>query len=73
MEKAFQIHLFACVQTLYIDNELKHEESVSSVEPFSLPAGYVGRELQFEVAGNSTVKQVNVATSIEEIYQSNRY
>ena len=52
---------------LYVDGVLRHQQSVVDDEPFALPAGYVGRELQVEVTGNAPVKQINVATSVPEL------
>ncbi len=56
---------------LYVDGELKHQQSVIRSEPFTLPAGYVGHEMQVEVTGNSPVKQLAVASSVTELYAVN--
>lgn len=55
---------------LYVDGVLRHEESITGDEPFTLPAGYRGREMQIEVTGNSPVKQCNISSSITELYSA---
>jgi hypothetical protein len=56
---------------LYADGVLRHQQSISNDEPFTLPSGYTARELQIELIGNSPVMQVSVASSITELYAVN--
>jgi hypothetical protein len=58
---------------LYAKNEqtgawvLKHTKSVSSVDPFWLPAGYVATKFYFEVTGTSTIRSVALAEGVSVI------
>jgi hypothetical protein len=52
---------------LRVDGVVRHQQSVVDSEPFTLPAGYVGREFQVDVVGNASVKQINIASSVPEL------
>ncbi len=52
---------------LYVDGELKHEETVSSDFAFRLPSGYRSNQFQFEVSGTDILQSVSVASSMGEL------
>ena len=53
--------------TLIVDGEVAHVDTVTDSEPFTLPAGYVGREVEVRVQGNTAVKRIAIAGSVQEL------
>jgi hypothetical protein len=51
----------------YADGLLKHTQSVSSRNPFRLPAGFHATDWQIEVSGSGAVQAVALAHSMQEI------
>lgn len=49
------------------DGELKQTRVVSGRDPFPMPAGFMGLEHEFSVAGQVEVVEVALATSVEEL------
>lgn len=52
---------------LYADGVLKHTQTVTSSNPFWLPAGYRARFLEVEITGTAEVLAVHVASSPQEL------
>lgn len=52
---------------LYADGALKHTETVSSREPFSLPSQYLGTVFEIEITGTDQVYEFVAATSADEL------
>jgi hypothetical protein len=55
---------------LYVDGALIHTESVTSSEPFRLPAGYLGVDFQIEVTTTTNIQAVAMAHSMRELAQT---
>lgn len=52
---------------LYADSVLKHTQTVTSSQPFRLPAGYLANDWEIEIVTTSTVYEVSVATTMSEL------
>lgn len=52
---------------LYADGTLKHTQTVTSGDPFRLPAGYRARDYKITLTGNQRIRMVAVAGSIDEL------
>jgi len=55
---------------LYGDGALIHTETVSDDEPFSLPGGVLYQEIEYELIGYVAVKEVRIATSMQELMEA---
>lgn len=49
------------------DGTLRHTQTVTSRNPFRLPAGFMAIDWQFEIEGTGAVQSLSVATSINEL------
>lgn len=54
---------------VYADDVLKFTKNVSNGKPFRLNSGYKSKRYEFQIEGNIPVKQMDVATSVEELMQ----
>ena len=52
----------------YVDDILKHTETVSSNNAFRLPSGFRGRVFEIELTGTSHVDIVTVSSSINQLF-----
>lgn len=52
---------------IWADGALKHTQTVTSAEPFRLPAGFMATDWQIEVSGTQAIQAVIVASSMEEL------
>ena len=52
---------------LYADGALKHTQSVSSSDPFRLPAGFMASTWQMEIEGATPVQGAALGTSMLEL------
>ena len=52
---------------LYGDGTLLHTETVSSDEPFRLPADVLYKKLEYELIGYVPIQEVAISTSVEEL------
>ena len=52
---------------LYVDGELKATRAVVNREPFRLPSGFKGRDVEIELVGSDTVQRVHVSNTIQEL------
>ncbi len=55
---------------LYLDGELKHQETVSSREPFPLPDGFLGKDFEVQILGNVDVHEIAVGESYDELAEA---
>lgn len=55
---------------LYVDGVLGHTQTVTSSDPFRLPAGLVGRFMEVELSGTATVVSCGLAHSASEFKQN---
>lgn len=60
----------AVTMKLYVDDVLKHTESVIDDSIFRMPSGYRGKVTEIEVTGTSDIDIVAISTSIDELIQS---
>lgn len=54
---------------LYADEVLKHTQTVADTNPFRLPAGYMGRQFEFQLEGTADVNGVFVGQSMSDLNQ----
>lgn len=59
----------AVTMKLYVDDVLKHTESVTDDSIFRMPSGYRGKVTEIEVTGTSDIDIVAIATSIDELLE----
>lgn len=52
---------------VYADGTLKHTQTVSSINPFRLPSGFMAEEWELEVTGTAPVYEVMIAESAEDM------
>ncbi len=52
---------------LYGDGVLLHTETVQDEEPFRLPGGVMYKYMEYELSGYGPVREISIATSIEEL------
>lgn len=52
---------------VYADGVLRHTQTVTSQEPFRLPAGFLAREWEIEVEGTANISRVMMATDVLEL------
>jgi hypothetical protein len=52
---------------VYVDDVLKHTQTVANASIFRLPGGFRGLDWQVEASGTSNISQISMATSIEEL------
>lgn len=52
---------------LIVDDVVRHEQAVTSAQPFRMPSGYGGRVVQVEVEGMGVVRQLEAAESVSEL------
>lgn len=55
--------------TLICDGEIVAEETITSPEPVRLPAGYRARECEIKVSSEIDIREVAIATSIQELVE----
>jgi len=60
----------AVTMKLYVDDVLKHTESVTDDSIFRMPSGYRGKVTEIELTGTSDIDIVAIATSIDELIAS---
>mgnify|MGYP000011717852 CR=1 FL=1 len=49
---------------LYVDETLRHTQTVTSGEPFAMPRGYEGRLIQVEIEGTDVVNHIECAETM---------
>jgi hypothetical protein len=54
---------------LYADGTLKHTQTVANRFAFRLPSGYTSKRYHFELTGTSIVRNVEIASTVEELTQ----
>lgn len=52
---------------IYANRELKHTQTVTSTDPFRLPSGFMAREWEIEITAATTIYEISIASSIEEL------
>ena len=52
---------------LYVDGNKMYEKRVLNKNPFRLPAGYIGTDIEVMLVGNIPVYKLDLATSIQEL------
>ena len=55
---------------VYADGALKHTQTVSSQEPFRLPAGFKATKWQIELSGTNTITMAAMASTVAELAQA---
>ena len=61
------------VFNFYVDGTMVFSKAVTSSSAFRLPAGKVGHYFEFEVASTSPIYEVDVATSMKDLFTEDPY